>query len=68
MSVFNIQHGSVLYKKFASQYVDSKITTWSNFLMLLDENIIRVDRNSKRDTLLTFKSDEHKTWFILRWS
>ncbi len=68
MSVFNIQHGSVLYKKLVIQYRESKSTTWSNFLMLLDKNIVRVVRNRKRDTLLTFKSDEHATWFILRWS
>ncbi len=68
MSVFNIQYGSVLYKKLVMQYRESKITTWPNYLMFLDENIVRVERNRDRDTFITFKSEEHKTWFLLRWS
>jgi uncharacterized beta-barrel protein YwiB (DUF1934 family) len=68
MSVFNIQHGGFLHKKLVMQYRESKITTWPNYLMLIDENIVSVERNGDMDTFLTFKSDEHKTWFILRWS
>ena len=68
MSVLNIQHGGFLHKKLVMQYRESKITTWPNYLMLIDENIVSVERTGDMDTFLTFKSDEHKTWFILRWS
>jgi hypothetical protein len=40
---------------------------WYDFVKSLDPNIIKVEC-VKGFTRITFKSDEHKTWFILRWS
>ena len=40
---------------------------WYDFVKSLDPNIIKVE-GVDGITRITFKSDEHKTWFILRWS
>jgi hypothetical protein len=40
---------------------------WYDFVKSLDPNIIKVECVNGF-TRITFKSDEHKTWFILRWS
>ena len=40
---------------------------WYDFVKSLDPNIITI-AGMKGFTRITFKSDEHKTWFILRWA
>jgi hypothetical protein len=40
---------------------------WYSFVKSLDPNIIKVE-GIKGCTRITFNSEEHKTWFILRWS
>lgn len=42
---------------------------WSNYLKSIDPNIIDVEISLDGNiSIITFKSEEHKTWFILRWS
>lgn len=42
---------------------------WCSSIKKLDPNIVSVTMASNYlDTIIEFKSEEHKTWFLLRWS
>lgn len=44
-------------------------TAWSEYLYQLDPNITKVEYEYRSGcTTLTFTTESHKTWFILRWS
>ena len=68
MSVLDLNVGSSLDKNITKQFFNSSTTSsWFQFIIALDKNIIKVE-GVDGITHITFKSDEHKTWFILRWS
>ena len=68
MSVLVLRYGSTLDHNITQLFRKSKSQhNWYDFVKSLDPNIIKVD-GIKSFTRITFKSDEHKTCFILRWS
>jgi hypothetical protein len=68
MSVLDLKEGSTVGHNITLLYLKTEThQRWLNFVKSLDPNIIKVD-GVKGFTRITFKSDEHKTWFILRWS
>ena len=68
MSVLILQDGIGLDKPLTKHFLNSSPTSsWFQFIKSLDENIIKVE-GVDGITRITFKSDEHKTWFILRWA
>jgi hypothetical protein len=48
-------------------YMVSSYYNWSEFIKTLDDNIVDVFV-APFYTDITFKREEHKTWFLLRWS
>jgi hypothetical protein len=70
MNELVIKHTSNLEKKLIALYIHSGFRgfrSWLAFVKSLDPNIIKVE-GVKGSTWITFKSNEYKTWFILRWS
>jgi hypothetical protein len=67
MSDLVLKVDSSLDKNITKHFFNSTTSSWFQFILSLDENIIKVD-GVDGITRITFKSDEHKTWFILRWS
>lgn len=70
MNIFRLKEGSALDSKLVLQWNISNIGSWTSFIKGLDDNIIDVkfERMHTDITFITFKSEEHKTWFILRYS
>ncbi len=66
MSVLDLKKGT-LAKNITHLFFKAEPQQWYDFVKSLDPNIIKVE-GVKGFTRITFKSDEHKTWFILRWS
>ena len=50
------------------ELVDYKIYGWDEFIKNLDPNIISSQFQSNGDTYIQFKSEAHKSWFIMRWT
>lgn len=50
------------------ELVDYKIYDWDEFIENLDPNIISSQFQNNGDTRITFKSDAHRNWFIMRWT
>jgi hypothetical protein len=48
-------------------YMVSSYYDWPEFIKTLDDNIVDVFV-AHFYTDITFKREEHKTWFLLRWS
>lgn len=46
---------------------DATAFGWRQFVKKLDTNITDVKYDNKNTEVL-FKSEEHKTWFLLRWA
>lgn len=67
MNIFRLKEGSELDSKLVLQWNISNIGSWTSFIKGLDDNIINV-KFERMHTDITFKSEEHKTWFILRYS
>ena len=67
MSTLILKDGSALEKNLTKSYFNSTTYSWHKFISSLDKNIIKVN-GMKGSTLITFKSEAHQTWFILRWS
>ncbi len=67
MSDLDLKVDSSLDKNITKHFFNSTTRSWFQFILSLDENIIKVE-GVDGITRITFKSDEHKTWFILRWS
>lgn len=68
MNIFRLKEGSALDSKLVLQWNNSNIGSWTSFIRGLDDNIINVKLEYSMHTDITFKSEEHKTWFILRYS
>ncbi len=67
MSDLDLKVDSSLDKNITKHFFNSTTSSWFQFILSLDDNIIKVD-GVDGITRITFKSDEHATWFILRWS
>jgi hypothetical protein len=67
MSVLDLKEGTLDHNITQLFYNANQHPQWVAFVKSLDPNIIKVE-DMKGFTRITFKSDEHKTWFILRWS
>ena len=61
-----IKKSSELDNKLLCNWVRDQLS-WSAWLKSLDPNIVSVNYTFY-ETTITFNQDEHKTWFLLRWS
>jgi hypothetical protein len=63
---------STMHRSLVKEYDGSRHTNWCSMIKSLDPNITYVNlspvETGKWRTTIYFKSEEHKTWFILRWS
>jgi hypothetical protein len=72
--MLHIPYGSVMDYKLEEQwYLDdcADDIQWSNYLLSISKGIIDVRSgavNGVNGTIVKFKTEEHKTWFVLRWS
>ena len=69
MNKIIIQYGCLLDRKLYKLWRSAlRQLIWIDFIKTLDTTIINVENKSDEYTIITFKNEEHKTWFILRWS
>ncbi len=71
MNKIIIQYGCFLDKKLYNLWYGHNALqsrSWIDFISTLDDNIINVENKSDEYTILTFKNESDKTWFLLRWS
>jgi len=68
-STLNIKYQSLLDNTLSSLYTESESSAhWDDWVKSLDSSIISSYIDSKWTTRLEFKSENHKTIFIMRWS
>jgi hypothetical protein len=62
---------SSIDRKLVSAWQEQKrkeIIDWTVFVKTQDDGIISCLRLNGRKTKVIFKSEAHKTWFLLKWS
>lgn len=68
MSELYLIEGTALDHKLTRLFFSSQTYMWYKFVKSLDENIIDVSRLTGSITRITFTSEAHKTWFLVRYS
>jgi hypothetical protein len=72
--MLHIPYGSVMDYKLEEQWYIPDCADdiqWSNYLLSISKCIIDVRAatvNGVNGTIVKFNTEEHKTWFVLRWS
>ena len=67
MNVLDLKEGVLVHNITQLFYNANQYLRWYEFIKSLDPNIIKVE-GVKGFTRITFVTEEHKNWFILRWS
>ena len=68
MSVLDLTVGSALDRKLTEVYHQVDTPLWQDLIKSLDKQVVDVGYTGHESTRITFKSEEDKLLFILRWS
>ncbi len=61
-----IHSGTPLWDKLYKEWKGYSL--WADFIKSIDSNIIDVYDYDGYKIIITFKSEAHLTWFLLKWS